>query len=170
MTQTETFSRSLDIRVYIEMWRDKCEMKAFESHPMNNWRFPVLKLLKWKPCQYLQGLIRTNIRTSVLCSNWLPSVMYCGKPERAARQHRHYEWRGTHIGSSTVSYSSINLFDIPSPSRYFGDWLQPIYVNLWLSGLVVVFVQFIQLYMRLDRRPVYVISSGCKLKLQSSAR
>ena len=162
-----------DLWIYQYIYRNvkgKCEMKAFESHPMNNWRFPILKLLKWKPCQYLQRLIRINVRTSVLCSDWLPSATCCGMPERAARQHKHYEWRGTHIGSSTVSYSSINLFDIPSPSWYSGDCLQPIYVNLWLSVLVVGFVQFIQLDMRLDRRPVYVISWRCKRKLQSSAR
>ena len=170
-TQTETFSRSLDIWVYIEMWRDKCEMQAFESHPMNNRRFPVLKLLKWKPCQYLQRLIRTKYQNINLLQQ-LITVCYVLREARES-------WHDSTSIMSDVGHTSVHQLcrihlSISMTFRHLRGTSvsasNQSNVNLWLSVLVVMFVQHIQLDMGLDRRPVYVISSGYKLKLQSSAR
>jgi hypothetical protein len=41
----------------------------FDTQPLDYRESGVLKLLKLRWCQYLQRVIRGNIRTSILCSN-----------------------------------------------------------------------------------------------------
>jgi hypothetical protein len=57
----------------IHKYLSECERNIWECDIWNSVReFSVLELLKLRRYQYLQRIIRPNIRTSILCSNWLP--------------------------------------------------------------------------------------------------